>query len=73
MSAEKVTLEAQDRLLHDKREAVAVVPDQREAAIAAKRTWIPVGRSPQSESLPNPGVTEGAIWLVGDTIVRLPR
>ncbi|MHB1472236.1 MAG: hypothetical protein ACYCV4_01180 [Dermatophilaceae bacterium] len=37
------------------------------------RTWIPVSGSPQSESLPNLGVTEGAIWLVGDTIVRLPR
>ncbi|MHB8275540.1 MAG: hypothetical protein ACYDC9_12395, partial [Dermatophilaceae bacterium] len=35
-SAEKVALEAQDRLLHDKLEAVAVVPDQREAANAAK-------------------------------------
>ncbi len=37
------------------------------------QNWIPVSGAPRSESLPDLAVTDGALWLIGDTITRLPR
>ena len=37
------------------------------------QTWTAVTAAPPSESLPELSVSQGTLWLIGDTVVRLPR
>jgi len=37
------------------------------------QSWTAVTGAPPSESLPELGVSQGTLWLIGDTVARLPR